>query len=300
MRISAQAVQTGLAELGLTGQDVAVHSSLSSFGHVIGGAETVIRALLHVCGTVLMPTFCGIGRTNAPADDRPAQNAWDYQEYNSETEPIVPFDPTAFDRTSGLDVDEMGQIPAALLRHTDTVRSQHPSVSWAANGPLARCYTSAHLPDDPNLPLKRLADTGGRILLMGVGLPECTAVHLAEELAGRRPFIRWVMYADGKVRRVREYGCSNGFARLTSHVEPLATRCTIDRSSAVSYPVKPFVEAISQAIRSQPEITLCGRGECRCQDSVRGGPIDAGQQTAAGDADKPHAWAAALRRPAPW
>ena len=115
MRIGGQALQTGLAELGLRGQDVAVHSSPNSFGHVIGGAETGVRALLDVCGTVLMPTFCGIGRTNAPAEDRPAQNAWNYQECDSEPEPIVPFGPTAFDRTSGLDVDEMGRIPAALL-----------------------------------------------------------------------------------------------------------------------------------------------------------------------------------------
>jgi hypothetical protein len=27
-----------------------------------------------------------------PADDRPAHNAWDYEEYDSETEPIAPFD----------------------------------------------------------------------------------------------------------------------------------------------------------------------------------------------------------------
>ncbi len=289
MSIDGQTIQTGLAELGLTGRDVAVHSSLSSFGHVIGGAETVVRALLNVCGTVLMPTFCSIGRTNAPADDRPAQNCWDYQARDREMEPIVPFDPTAFDRTSALDVDEMGQIPAALLRHTDTIRSQHPSVSWAANGPLAEHYTSDHLSDDPNLPLKRLSDTGGHILLIGVGLRVCTAVHLAEELSGRRPFIRWVLYADGKVRRVREYGCSDGFAKLATHVEALANRRTIGRSPAVSYPVKPFVEAIVKVIRSQPAITLCGRAHCRCQESMRGGPIETGQPTAPGDADKPRA-----------
>jgi aminoglycoside N3'-acetyltransferase len=45
--------------------------------------------------------------------------------------------PAAFDRRSALDIGEMGQIPAALLRLPDTVRSRHPSVSWAAYGPRA-------------------------------------------------------------------------------------------------------------------------------------------------------------------
>lgn len=274
MAIDGQAIRNGLAELGLAGKDVAVHSSLSSFGHVIGGAETVVSSLLSVCGTVLMPTFCGIGRTIAPPDDRPLQNAWDYGAHATPAVPDEPFDPAAFDRTSPIDVDEMGQIPAALLQRADTVRSSNPSVSWAAAGPLARYYTSDHLPDDPNLPLRRLSDRGGHILLIGVGLAVCTAVHLAEELAGRRPFIRWVLYADGKVRRVREFGCSDGFPNLTLHVDPIASRCAVGPCRLTSYPAQPFVETIAQVIVAQPEITLCGRQECRCQDSMKGGPVE--------------------------
>ena len=274
--VDGQTIQTDLAELGLTGSDVAVHSSLRSFGQVSGGAETVVDALLNVCGTVLVPTFCGIGRTNAPAGDRPAQNAWDYDASDPRTEPIEPFDPAIFDRTSSMDVAEMGQIPAALLQHPGTVRSQHPSVSWAANGSLAQHYTSDHLPDDPNLPLKRLSDSEGLIVLLGVGLTVCTAVHLAEELSGRRPFIRWVLYADGEVRRIREYGCSDGFGNLTQHVETLGKRCTIGGSLAVAYPLKPFIEETASAISSQPGITVCGRAECRCQASMMGGPVEIG------------------------
>lgn len=274
MKVDEQVIQVGLSELRLTDQDVAIHSSLKSFGHVVGGARTVVRALLDVCGTVLMPTFCGIGRTDPPPDDRPVQNGWDYQTYHYAPKVIVPFDPATFDRTSEVDVAEMGQISAAFLQEKDTVRSQHPSVSWAGNGPLARYYTAEHSPDDPNLPLKRLAETEGYIVLLGVGLSVCTAVHLAEEFAGRKPFIRWVLHADGRIRRVREFGCSDGFIKLPRYVEAIANRSIIGQCHAVSYPAKPFVEAIAQAIRSQPEITLCDRAECRCQDSVRGGPFD--------------------------
>ena len=211
-------IQSHLVELGLAGKDVAVHASLRSFDHVHGGAETVVRALLGVCNTVLMPTFCGIGRTNAPDGDRPKQNAWDYSSGGIGADRVTPF--------------------------------------------------------DPNLPLKRLADRDGYILLFGVGLSACTAVHLGEELAGRRPFVRWVLYADGKVRRVREYGCSEGFDKFTPYVEPLATRCAIGGCAVVCYHAKPFIEAIAQVIASQPEITLCGRPECRCMASLKGGPIE--------------------------
>ncbi|MEU0096103.1 AAC(3) family N-acetyltransferase [Kribbella sp. NPDC006257] len=48
-------IADGLRQLGL-GPDskVLVHSSLSSFGRVEGGAEAVCRALTATCGTVMM------------------------------------------------------------------------------------------------------------------------------------------------------------------------------------------------------------------------------------------------------
>ena len=261
-----RAIEGGLRKLGLTDADVAVHSSLSSFGHVVGGAESVVASLVEVCATVLMPTFCSIGRTGAPADDRPEQNAWDYADQT--TDPPEPFDPLTFGRTSALDVDEMGQIPAALLKLPQTLRSGHPSVSWAANGSSAMDFTAGHSPDDPNRPLKRLSEADGTILLLGVDLTECTAVHLAEEMAGRRPFIRWVKYADGITRRVREYGCSDAFGRLSQFVRGLSSACTIGNCRAVAYPLRPFLSELAAAIRAQPEITLCGRDGCRCQAAM--------------------------------
>ena len=51
----------GFRRLGLqVGGGVMVHSSLSSFGHVLGGARTVIEALMEVVtpeGTLMMPSF---------------------------------------------------------------------------------------------------------------------------------------------------------------------------------------------------------------------------------------------------
>lgn len=45
--ITRGAIRHGLAEVGLGGGEVVlVHSSLSAFAHVEGGADTVIEALL--------------------------------------------------------------------------------------------------------------------------------------------------------------------------------------------------------------------------------------------------------------
>ena len=268
-------IQMGLRELGVAGRDVAVHSSLKSFGYVPGGAETVIRALMRVCGTVLMPAFCEIGRTHPPPDDRPAHNGWDYEAYQIDSRHIMAFDPDAFDETTGLNVAEMGAIPAQFLRTKGTLRSKHPSVSWAANGPAAGWYVADHGSGEPNLPLKRLCERKGFIVLLGVGLAGCTAGHLAEEIAGRRPFVRWILHADGTVRRVREFGCSDGFPKLAPYLESLAKRSVIGRCHAVSYPIEQFVDVVVDVLTAQPQITLCGRtGLCRCQDSVKGGPSD--------------------------
>ncbi len=279
MNVEQSTIEMGLRKLDLVGCNVAVHSSLSSFGNVIGGPGTVIRALLRVCRTVLMPSFCEIGRTNPPPDDRPSQNGWDYDSYSFDMSSTTPFDGSLFDEMSEINVTEMGRIAADFLRFSGTVRSKHPSMSWAANGPRSQWYVSDHASNDPNLPLKRLVDQEGSILLLGVGLNRCTAIHLAEEHAGRRSFIRWVLHVDGVVRRAREYGCSEGFIKLEPHLENLASWTTIGNCSSVSYPAASLVKSLVPVIESDPSITLCHRGElCRCRDSARGGPIEAGER----------------------
>ena len=50
--VTRDILETGLRTLGLgRGDAVEVHSSLSAFGWVDGGAATVVDALMHVVGT---------------------------------------------------------------------------------------------------------------------------------------------------------------------------------------------------------------------------------------------------------
>jgi len=52
MKVSKDDIVRDLRKLGVTeGLAVEVHSSLSSIGHVIGGASTVVDALMEVVGS---------------------------------------------------------------------------------------------------------------------------------------------------------------------------------------------------------------------------------------------------------
>lgn len=59
--ITKQDIISGLLDLGLkSGDEIEVHSSLSSFGYVMGGTETVISALKEVVGengSIFMPAL---------------------------------------------------------------------------------------------------------------------------------------------------------------------------------------------------------------------------------------------------
>jgi aminoglycoside 3-N-acetyltransferase len=97
-----------LRNLGLREGDlVQVHSSLSAFGYVEGGATTVVGALLDVLGregTLMMPTF----------------NHGRFELFDIRNTPSV-----------------NGAITEALRKHPLARRSMHPTHPYAAIGPLA-------------------------------------------------------------------------------------------------------------------------------------------------------------------
>jgi aminoglycoside 3-N-acetyltransferase len=193
-----------LAALGdLSGSAVLVHSSLSALGWVVGGAEAVVEALLATVGTLVVPSF-STGRTDpARWQHPPVPERW-WQVIRDE---MPAFDP----RTAS--TRQMGAIADCVLRWPGTLRSGHPHLSFAANGPLAREVVEPHpLPYGvgDTSPLGRLHDLDGYVLLLGVGHANNTSLHLAEHRAswpGRREYVEgaallvdgtreWVAFPD--------------------------------------------------------------------------------------------------------
>jgi aminoglycoside 3-N-acetyltransferase len=159
MVVTKDDIINGLVKLGLGNGDlVTLHSSLKSLGHVEGGGQTVIRALLETLGpqgTILMPAF------SFPL--------------KSQDEPI--FDVRETPSCVGL-------ITEIFRREYATSRSIHLSHSYSAAGPLAAELTIHRLDITPcgkDSPLGKFMDRDGKILLLGVGYNSCTAFHVVEE-----------------------------------------------------------------------------------------------------------------------
>lgn len=168
---------TGLTE----GSVVCVHSSLSHFGHVKGGAQAVIDALVETVGSegcLVMPTFSMAGSMNAYVDSG------------------VIFDV----RNSP---SRVGAITESFRKCPGVIRSSHPTHSVAAWGRGAEELLSGHdrslTPFGRNTPYGRLAENeNGFMLLLGTRLLSLPH-HLQERVDFPNlflPGIREVPYID--------------------------------------------------------------------------------------------------------
>lgn len=185
---TVRSLTADLTALGLPrGGVVLMHSSLRALGWVVGGAEAVVEAVLAVLGpggTLVVPSF-STGRTDpARWQHPPVPEAW-WQTIRDE---MPAYDP----RVSS--TRQMGAIADCVLRWPGTLRSAHPHLSFAANGPLAREVVEPHpLPYGvgDGSPLARVYALDGHVLLLGVGHANNTSLHLSEHRAswpGRRTY----------------------------------------------------------------------------------------------------------------
>ncbi len=173
----------GLRLLGVNeGSVVEVHGSLSSFGYIPGGAQTLVDALITAVGydgTIVMP---------AQSSDNSEPSRWAFPPIEVELfkqlrEQHPVFDP----RTSTF--DPMGAIANNLRLRPGTMVSSHPNSAFMAYGKHAKWITQSHpihFPFSMTSPLGKLVDLRADILLLGVGYDNCTALHLAESQTGVR------------------------------------------------------------------------------------------------------------------
>lgn len=239
--VTRAALETGLNDLGLSAGDrVMVHSSLSSFGHVEGGAETVIAALVRVVGpggTILMPSF----NHGAPfREDGPGV-----------------FDPASTPTTNGA-------IPDRFRRMRDVERSLNPTHAFAAWGRDASEIVRGHhlgTTMGPGSPLHRLWRLGGRVLLLGVGFHANTFHHVAETVTGapclgRRMEAYPVRMPDGSIERLRTWGWRDGTCPITDETryeQPLRSTGTVRETriggaTCTLVPMQECYEVISQLL----------------------------------------------------
>lgn len=150
-------IHKSLVELGLKkGSVIFVHSSLSKFGYVEGGAEAVVSALIKTVGekgTVAVPGFSfSLGKDSSVFDVKNTPS-------------------------------EMGKISEALRNRKGTYRSHHLTHSVVAIGYKAKELTETHsiTPCAKESPFRKLIDWGAYILLLGVDQNVNTTFHVIEE-----------------------------------------------------------------------------------------------------------------------
>lgn len=180
--LTKQEIIDGLHAIGLKRGDVVlIHTAMRTFGHIDGGAATVMEAFLEVLGprgTLVAPafTFC----------------------HEAEDDPII--DPRQ-------DPSEMGAITEAVRRHPEALRSTAYRHSFAALGRRARVITEV----DPALSSFDLRSSFGvmlaldaQVVLCGMTYQSSTSHHFAElvcEVSYRQtiPLTVKVRQADGSL-----------------------------------------------------------------------------------------------------
>lgn len=241
--VTQKDIVTGLRNLGLTsGDTVVVHSSLSSFGEVEGGADSVVNAVLEVlgsAGTLVVPVFTY------------GQGIFDPEESPSLT----------------------GAVTEAARKRPDALRSLHPTHSVAAIGPLAQAITEGHEKAHPfgrGSALFKVLQVNGKILQLGTTHTSNSMIHVAEEIANasyldRSRLVECRTPGGKSVRKwVRRPGCSRGFDVLE---EPLQEHgaireTTIGNCCARLMSARAVVGAAVEELKQDPEALLCDQPDC--------------------------------------
>lgn len=170
-------IRRDLTALGVVpGMTLAVHSSLSACGYVVGGAAAVILALeqaLGEAGTLAMPTHSMDLSDPSNWQDPAVPELW----HELIRQNVPAYEP-ALTPTRG-----MGAIPECFRKQLGCRRSDHPLCSWAARGRDAEHITLDHalsMSQGESSPLARLYELDAHVLLIGVGYSSNTCCHLAE------------------------------------------------------------------------------------------------------------------------
>ncbi len=238
---------------------VIVHAMLPVFGEIDGGVDTVLEALLSSFDTVVMPVFTY--KTMVIPEVGPADNGLVYgsgKVTNSQAEVFHPDMPA--DKM-------MGSLAEALRSHPRARRSPHPILSYA--GVHARAILDAQQTHDPLLPIQKLIDDEGWVLLVGANHTANTSIHYAEKLSGRKQFIRWALTEEGITACWGFPGCSDGFEALSPKLDRVKNSVRLGEAVIQAIPLVSLMDTVCGMIKSDPQALLCDKEDCLRCNAVR-------------------------------
>ncbi|SEO81591.1 aminoglycoside 3-N-acetyltransferase [Halogranum amylolyticum] len=253
--VTTDSLVADLRGLGVErGETLLVHSSLSSLGWVSGGAPAATDALLEAVGeegTLVTPTHTPQCSDPDEWENPPVPDGW----VETLRETMTPY------RSEITPTWAMGAIPECFRDYPETRRSNHPTYSFAAQGPTAADVIEDHPIDDSlgeNSPLGRLYDLDAQVLMLGTGHETNTSLHLAEYRAeyakeyrtkgapalvdGER---RWLTYEDLEIDSEDFPEIGEAFEAAVGLVEGevgTATAKLVDQRSLVDFGVEWMAE----------------------------------------------------------
>jgi aminoglycoside 3-N-acetyltransferase len=175
--VTGEQIRRALAALGVVpGDAVMVHASLSAIGWVVGGTESVLRALLATVGPA--GTVCA----QTTWEDVPFHLAdWPDDWREAYVRELPPFDPHLSEAAHF-----EGRLAERLRTWPGSRRSANPGNCVSAVGRRARWLTARHPLDEgfgAGSPYARLVAVDAQIVLLGAPLQSISILHHAECLA---------------------------------------------------------------------------------------------------------------------
>lgn len=238
---------------------IIAHASLSAFGEVRGGSDTILGSLLATVNTVVMPTFTY--KTMLIPETGPENNGIVYgdgQDLNRMAEFFTPDMPAD---------TLMGETAETLRLHPQARRSAHPILSFS--GIRAEKILESQSLNDPLAPIQEILAAEGWVVLLGVNHTVNTSVHYAEKLAGRKQFVRWALTPIGVLECPGFPGCSDGFNTLDEHLKDVSRIVTLGESQIQAVSLIDLIAEVKSLIAQNPLALLCSREECERCDAVR-------------------------------
>jgi aminoglycoside 3-N-acetyltransferase len=238
---------------------IIAHASLSAFGEVHGGADTILGALLSSFDTLIMPTFTY--KTMVTPELGPPDNAINYGsgvDTNKLAEIFrhaMPADPL------------MGVVAESLRKHPKAHRTTHPILSFS--GINAKRILGSQTIKEPLLCIETIKNKDGWVLLLGVDQTVNTSIHYAEGRAGRKQFVRWALTPKGVVFCPGFPGCSDGFEAVSSHLQDEIRGVEVGQAVIQAMPLVKLVETVDAMIKDNPIALCCERDDCERCNAVR-------------------------------
>jgi aminoglycoside 3-N-acetyltransferase len=250
----------GFADLGLNQKTpVIVHVANEHFETIRGGIETLIGAITAHTYALVTPSFTY--RTMLIPEKGPDRNGITYGSGRQANEMIEAYNPD-------MPPDEtLGDFPVIFSRLPGVRRSKHPILSFY--GVHAEEYLDTQTTYDPLAILNALMSNDGIVLLINVEHTANTSIHVGEQLAKRKSFVRWALSYNGMVECPNFPGCSSGFNAINAATEPFCGKFQLAGLDIKAVPLRDLVNTARTMVEADPNALLCQRSDCERCNAIR-------------------------------